>query len=54
MKIKYLINTKPVKNLRVWCKEKKVSYETFKQALKRAKQKGSNECYPLGFHVIKL
>jgi len=54
MKIKYLINNQPVNNLRAWCKQRSLSIETFKQSIKRAKLNGSNECHPLGFHVIRL
>jgi len=53
-KIKYLINNSPVKNLNQWCIDRKLSINTFKQAIKRAKLKGSNESHPLGFHVIRL
>jgi len=53
-KNKYIINGKPVSDLRAFCKDRKLAYVTFRQAIRRAKLKGSNECYPLGFHVIRL
>ena len=53
-KNKYIINTEKVSDLKNWCKQRGLSIETFKQSIKRAKLNGSNECYPLGFHVIRL
>ena len=54
MKIKFRINNQPVTDLQAWCEKRNLVYVTFRQALRRAKLKGSNECYPRGFHVIKL
>ena len=64
-KTKYLINNQPVKNLRAWCKERKLNHQTFTKAIYRAK-KGvknadetwkippSNECCCLGYFIIRL
>jgi len=52
--IKFRINNQPVEDLQAFCKKKNLAYVTFRQAIRRAKLKGSNECYPLGFHVIRL
>jgi len=54
MKIKFRINGKPVENLQAFCKIRNLSYVTFRQAIRRAKLNGSNECHTLGFYVIRL
>lgn len=53
-KIKYIINKEKVTDLKNWCKNKKLSLRTFESSIHRAKKNKSNECYPLGFHVIRL
>ena len=54
MKVKYLINTEPVGNLRAWCDKRGYSIETFKGAIKRAKKKGKKRCTCKGFNIERI
>lgn len=54
MKVKYCIDGELVKNLRAWCRDRKLNRRIFETAIYRAKLKNSKVCYPLGFHVIRL
>jgi hypothetical protein len=65
MKIKYLIDHQPVKNLRAWCEERKLSLSSFKNQIHKAKKgakdkegnwtkKPSKDCVCLGHYIVKV
>ncbi len=54
MKTKYLIDNKPVANLRQWCKDNKQSEHTFYYAVKLAKSKGAKDCTCKGHYIVRV